>query len=198
MDIYSILGKRDGIYIGELQMIGPAEFVGLGVCRVIDAAAKAYSLSATLDRLEALYATAPAGHWHVDKFHPSYIWAPYERPLKNGGQGEFTPLQIRGWGYYTGDGDGCLALSPEEATERQWATGRFVAEVHNAFPDLLAAARELATWNRVASDDTAVNGGPSELVQNLRKLRNYLVTAGEGEAAQLVAKAIAALSAEPA
>jgi hypothetical protein len=78
---------------------------------------------------------AQGGPWKLDKF-AAYIWAPSEKggdfpvmddPAENG-----RVAQMRGWGYYTGNGRGALGLPPEEAGMRQKLTGEHVARLDPA------------------------------------------------------------------
>ena len=92
------------------------------------------------EAVEALMEGVPEGPWWSDA--AGYIWA-------NGPKGEFTPLQVRGWGYYTGGGVGALGLPHKEAFDIQDRVGKFAAASRELVPALLserdAAVSELAT-----------------------------------------------------
>ena len=85
-------------------------------------------LRAILDGLEGVQ----GGPWKLDKF-ACYIWAPSEKggdfPLMDelGEKGKVA--ELRGWGYYTGNGQGALGLDPHEAQRRQRLTGEHVARL---------------------------------------------------------------------
>ena len=75
------------------------------------------------------------GPYLLDKF-AAYIWAPSEKggdfPIgDNVGETEagVPVMRLRGWGYYAGNGQGGLGLSPQEAAARQRRTGEHLARL---------------------------------------------------------------------
>jgi hypothetical protein len=75
------------------------------------------------------------GPWKLDKF-ACYIWAPSEKggdfPLMDEPGEHGRVAELRGWGYYTGNGHGALGLHPDEAKNRQRLTGEHVARLDPA------------------------------------------------------------------
>jgi hypothetical protein len=70
------------------------------------------------------------GPWKLDEF-ACYVWAPSEKggdfPLMDEPGEHGRVVELRGWGYYTGNGHGALGLDPDEAKRRQRLTGEHVA-----------------------------------------------------------------------
>jgi len=108
---------------------------------------------------------AQGGPWKLDKF-ACYVWAPSEKggdfPLMDELGGNERVAEMRGWGYYTGNGHGALALSPAEAKNRQRMTGEHIARldpatVRSAFTELLANRAALsAAQARIERLETAL------------------------------------------
>lgn len=73
-----------------------------------------------LAEIEAGAKAATPGPWKVGPF-ASDILAPSEKG------GETKLFDIRGWGYFTGQGHGALGLTPDEGRARQAANGAHVA-----------------------------------------------------------------------
>ena len=83
------------------------------------------------------------GPWKLDKF-AAYVWAPSEKggdfPLMDEPGEHGRVIELRGWGYYTGNGSGALALAPDEAERRQRLTGEHVARMDPATVSALCDA----------------------------------------------------------
>lgn len=78
------------------------------------------------------------GPWKLDKF-ACYIWAPSEKggdfPLMDELGENGRVAEMRGWGHYTGRGEGGLRLSEADATQRQRLTGEHIARLS---PEIVA------------------------------------------------------------
>lgn len=98
-------------------------------------------------KLEAIIAGCEGvqgGPWKLDAF-ACYVWAPSAKggdfPLMDELGEKGRVAELRGWGYYTGNGHGALALPADEARERQRLTGEHVARLD---PQTVKAMAELA------------------------------------------------------
>lgn len=74
------------------------------------------------------------GPWFVDPFGPPYN-------IYVTGSGKL--FDVRGWGYFTGQGTGALGLSDEEALGMQEANAHLVAAAPRMRETLLTTARNL-------------------------------------------------------
>jgi hypothetical protein len=104
---------------------------------------------------QALEAAARAATLHLagheikaDSFG-GQIWG----QSKKGGDAHL--LDIRGWGYLTGRGDGALGLSEDEGIEAQRAVQTYAVAAWNAVPSLLSDLAALAAENEKMADALA-------------------------------------------
>lgn len=84
------------------------------------------------------------------------IYAPSEKG------GETHIVDVRGWGYFTGRGEGGLALGEKEAIARQVAMRDFIVTARNHLPALLA------DYDAVVAERDALVGRVAELENALR------------------------------
>ncbi len=109
-------------------------------------------------------ATAGPWSWQYDK-----IFAPSERG------GSFNVADVRGWGFFTGNGHGGLALPEKEAVARQDANAAFIAAARTALPALLAEVErleaELAMIDATLARRPALADLPTRGLQIARAIR---------------------------
>lgn len=89
--------------------------------------------------LRELYAKATPGEWIDSDGYGDMIFAPSEKG------GTFIVAQVRGWGYFTGNGSGGMGMSDTDAMEQQNYNAGFIAACHNAMPELLDEIERLRT-----------------------------------------------------
>lgn len=88
------------------------------------------------DELESLAKEAHVASPWRNENPKGWVWGPSEKG------GDTHILDIRGWGYLTGNGSGGLGLPLDEAHKRYDATGDLVVALVNNLPAILSALRE--------------------------------------------------------
>lgn len=111
-------------------------------------------LNSELEADLALVKAHYLGDWKPDSYG-LYVWA---GSLKGG---ECTPIEVRGWGYLTGRGNGALRLEDEQAKAVQLAVSRVVAAGVNA----LLSGREADTRKALFMCAASCQGGHSDAGQ---------------------------------